>query len=188
MQIFNAGLRSYRELPLRYGEFGNCHRNEPSGALHGIMRVRGFTQDDGHIFCTEDQIQPEVTAFNRLALAVYQDFGFTDVAIKIALRPDKRLGSDETWDRAENALREALRACGVAVDGASRRGRVLRPQGRIPPQGLDRPLLAVRDDADRFPDARPPGRRVRRPGRHPQGARSCCTGRSSGRSSVSSES
>ncbi len=113
VQIFNSGLRSYRELPLRYGEFGNCHRNEPSGALHGIMRVRGFTQDDGHIFCTEEQIQPEVTAFNRLALAVYQDFGFTDVAIKIALRPDKRLGSDETWDRAENALREALRACDV---------------------------------------------------------------------------
>ena len=113
VQIFNAALRSYRELPLRYGEFGNCHRNEPSGALHGIMRVRGFTQDDGHIFCSEDQIQPEVTAFNRLALAVYKDFGFADVAIKIALRPDKRLGSDETWDRAENALREALRACGV---------------------------------------------------------------------------
>ena len=113
VQIFNAGLRSYRELPLRYGEFGNCHRNEPSGALHGIMRVRGFTQDDGHIFCSEEQIQPEVTAFNRLALAVYRDFGFTDVAIKIALRPDKRLGSDETWDRAENALREALRACDV---------------------------------------------------------------------------
>ncbi len=108
VQIFNAGLRSYRELPLRYGEFGNCHRNEPSGALHGIMRVRGFTQDDGHIFCTEEQIQPEVTAFNRQALAVYQDFGFTDVAIKIALRPDKRLGSDDTWDRAENALRQAL--------------------------------------------------------------------------------
>jgi threonyl-tRNA synthetase len=113
VQIFNAGLRSYRELPLRYGEFGACHRNEPSGALHGIMRVRGFTQDDGHIFCSEDQIQPEVTAFNRQALAVYRDFGFNDVAIKIALRPDKRLGSDETWDRAENALREALRACDV---------------------------------------------------------------------------
>jgi threonyl-tRNA synthetase len=113
VQIFNAGLRSYRELPLRYGEFGNCHRNEPSGALHGIMRVRGFTQDDGHIFCSEDQIQPEVTAFNQQALAVYRDFGFTDVAIKIALRPEKRLGSDDTWDRAENALRQALRACSV---------------------------------------------------------------------------
>jgi len=113
VQVFNSGLRSYRELPLRYGEFGQCHRNEPSGALHGIMRVRGFTQDDGHIFCSEEQIQPEVTAFNRLALAVYDDFGFRNVAIKIALRPEKRLGSDETWDRAENALREALRACNV---------------------------------------------------------------------------
>ena len=113
VQIFNADLRSYRELPLRYGEFGNCHRNEPSGALHGIMRVRGFTQDDGHIFCSDDQVQSEVTAFNRQALAVYKDFGFTDVAIKIALRPDKRLGSDETWDRAEDALRAALSACGV---------------------------------------------------------------------------
>ena len=113
VQIFNSDLRSYRELPLRYGEFGNCHRNEPSGALHGIMRVRGFTQDDGHIFCSEDQIQSEVTAFNQQALAVYRDFGFNDVAIKIALRPEKRLGSDATWERAENALREALRACGV---------------------------------------------------------------------------
>jgi threonyl-tRNA synthetase len=111
--IFNAGLRSYRDLPLRYGEFGACHRNEPSGALHGIMRVRGFTQDDGHIFCTEAQIQPECTAFNKLALDVYRDFGFNDVAIKIALRPEKRLGDDATWDRAEEALRNALHACGV---------------------------------------------------------------------------
>jgi len=111
--VFNSDLRSYRDLPLRYGEFGSCHRNEPSGALHGIMRVRGFVQDDGHIFCTEEQIQSECTDFNRLALAVYQDFGFKDIAIKIAMRPDKRIGSDETWDRAENALREALRACDV---------------------------------------------------------------------------
>ena len=113
VQIFNADLRSYRDLPLRYGEFGACHRNEPSGALHGIMRVRGFTQDDGHIFCTADQIQPEVTAFNQQALDVYRDFGFTDVTIKLALRPDQRLGDDATWDRAEVALREALRACRV---------------------------------------------------------------------------
>jgi threonyl-tRNA synthetase len=111
--VFNSDLRSYRDLPLRYGEFGSCHRNEPSGALHGIMRVRGFVQDDGHIFCTEDQIQQECTDFNRLALAVYKDFGFKDIAIKIALRPDKRVGSDETWDRAENALRNALTTCGV---------------------------------------------------------------------------
>jgi threonyl-tRNA synthetase len=111
--IFNSDLRSYRDLPLRYGEFGACHRNEPSGALHGLMRVRGFTQDDGHIFCTEEQIQPECMAFNQLALDVYRDFGFEDVVIKLALRPDKRLGDDATWDRAENALRDALRACGV---------------------------------------------------------------------------
>ena len=111
--IFNAGMRSYRDLPLRYGEFGACHRNEPSGALHGIMRVRAFTQDDGHIFCTEDQIQPEVMHFNRLALAVYKDFGFDNIEIKIALRPERRLGDDATWDRAEGALRNALRECGA---------------------------------------------------------------------------
>jgi threonyl-tRNA synthetase len=111
--IFNSDLRSYRDLPLRYGEFGQCHRNEPSGALHGIMRVRGFTQDDGHIFCTEEQIQPECVAFNKLALNVYRDFGFEDITIKIALRPAMRLGDDATWDRAEDALRNALRECGV---------------------------------------------------------------------------
>jgi len=113
IEIFKSDLRSYRDLPLRYGEFGACHRNEPSGALHGIMRVRGFTQDDGHIFCTEAQIQPEVVAFNTLALAVYRDFGFADVVIKIALRPAMRLGTDEQWDRAEAALRGALTACGA---------------------------------------------------------------------------
>ncbi|HEX4522117.1 MAG TPA: threonine--tRNA ligase [Casimicrobiaceae bacterium] len=111
--VFNSNMRSYRDLPLRYGEFGSCHRNEPSGALHGLMRVRGFTQDDGHIFCSEDQIQPEVTAFNQQALAVYRDFGFDEVTIKLALRPDQRLGTDDTWDRAENALRRALGACEV---------------------------------------------------------------------------
>jgi threonyl-tRNA synthetase len=113
VMVFNSDMRSYRDLPLRYGEFGSCHRNEPSGALHGVMRVRAFTQDDGHIFCSEEQIQSECTAFNRLALEVYKDFGFDDIVIKLALRPDKRLGSDETWDRAENALREALKACAV---------------------------------------------------------------------------
>jgi threonyl-tRNA synthetase len=114
IQIFNTGLRSYRDLPLRYGEFGSCHRNEPSGALHGIMRVRGFTQDDGHIFCTEDQIQSEVTAFNDLVRKVYADFGFNDVTVKLALRPEKRVGSDDVWDKAELALREALKASGLA--------------------------------------------------------------------------
>src|SRR5947208_125757 len=111
--IYNKGVRSYRDLPIRYGEFGNCHRNEPSGALHGLMRVRGFVQDDGHIFCTEEQIEGECTAFHRQAMRVYDDFGFKDVSVKIALRPDKRIGSDEVWDKSENALRSALRACGV---------------------------------------------------------------------------
>jgi threonyl-tRNA synthetase len=114
VQIYNSGMRSYRDLPLRYGEFGQCHRNEPSGALHGIMRVRGFTQDDGHIFCTEEQIQGEVTDFHRQAMLVYKDFGFSEISIKIALRPDNRIGSDETWDRAEETLRSALRVCGVS--------------------------------------------------------------------------
>jgi threonyl-tRNA synthetase len=113
VQVYNAGLHSYRDLPIRYGEFGSCHRNEPSGALHGIMRVRAFTQDDGHVFCTEGQVEAEVTAFHRQALQVYHAFGFTDIEVKIALRPDARLGSDEVWDKAEGALRAALAACGV---------------------------------------------------------------------------
>jgi len=113
VQIYNHGLHSYRELPIRYGEFGACHRNEPSGALHGIMRVRGFTQDDGHIFCTDAQIEGEVTAFHTQAMHVYDDFGFSDIALKLALRPDKRIGTDEVWDKAEDTLRSALRACGV---------------------------------------------------------------------------
>jgi len=113
VQVFNQGLHSYRDLPIRYGEFGACHRNEPSGALHGILRVRGFTQDDGHIFCTEDQIESEVTAFHQQALAVYKAFGFDEIQIKIALRPDARLGDDATWDKAEGALRSALAVCGV---------------------------------------------------------------------------
>ena len=113
VQVFNQGLHSYRDLPIRYGEFGACHRNEPSGALHGILRVRGFTQDDGHIFCTEDQVESEVRAFHAQALKVYADFGFEEIQIKIALRPDSRLGDDATWDKAEDALRCALRASGV---------------------------------------------------------------------------
>lgn len=113
VQIFNQGVRSYRDLPLRLAEFGSCHRNEPSGALHGIMRVRAFTQDDGHIFCTPEQIEPEVVDFHRFALKVYWDFGFGDVTVKLALRPEKRLGSDAVWDHAEAALRKALASCGV---------------------------------------------------------------------------
>ena len=113
VQVFNQGLHSYRDLPIRYGEFGSCHRNEPSGALHGILRVRGFTQDDGHIFCTENQVEEEVRAFHQQALRVYRDFGFEDIQIKIALRPESRLGEDTTWDKAEDALRQALKASGV---------------------------------------------------------------------------
>ena len=113
IQIFNTGLRSYRELPLRFGEFGQCHRNETSGALHGIMRVRGFTQDDGHIFCTEEQIASEVMAFHPQAMKVYSDFGFKNIDIKIATRPENRIGTEEAWDYAEEALRSALRACGL---------------------------------------------------------------------------
>lgn len=112
VQIFNSDLRSYRDLPLRYGEFGQCHRNEPSGALHGIMRVRGFTQDDGHVFCTEDQILDECTAFTALLQKVYRDFGFTDILYKVATRPAKRVGSDILWDKAENAVMESLRRSG----------------------------------------------------------------------------
>ena len=114
IQVFNSDLHSYRELPLRYGEFGSCHRNEPSGGLHGLMRVRGFVQDDGHIFCTEEQIESEVAAFNALVLKVYKDFGFHDVAVKLALRPEGRVGSDEIWDKSEAALRTALRASGIS--------------------------------------------------------------------------
>ena len=112
VQVFKQGVRSYRELPLRYGEFGACHRNEPSGALHGILRVRGFTQDDGHIFCTEDQILPECVAYTALLQKVYKDFGFTDIIYKVATRPEKRVGSDESWDKAEEALMESLRRSG----------------------------------------------------------------------------
>jgi len=113
--IFKQGIKSYRDLPLRYGEFGNCHRNEPSGGLHGIMRVRGFTQDDGHIFCTEEQILPECLAYTALLQKVYKDFGFTDIIYKVATRPAARIGSDEIWDKAEAALIKSLEASGVEV-------------------------------------------------------------------------
>ena len=113
VQIFNNGLRSYRDLPMRLAEFGSCHRNEPSGALHGLMRVRGFVQDDAHIFCTEDQIVGEARAFNELLVRIYKQFGFHDVSVKLSLRPEKRAGSDDVWDKAEQGLREALTACGV---------------------------------------------------------------------------
>ena len=113
VQVFNRGLKSYRDLPLRLAEFGSCHRNEPSGSLHGIMRVRGFTQDDAHIFCTEEQIQPEVSQFIDMLHEVYADFGFSEVIYRLSTRPAERVGSDEDWDRAEAALAEALNAKGL---------------------------------------------------------------------------
>jgi threonyl-tRNA synthetase len=114
--IFKQGIKSYRDLPLRYGEFGQCHRNEPSGGLHGIMRVRAFTQDDGHIFCTEEMILPECVAYTTLLQKVYQDFGFTDIIYKVATRPEARIGSDESWDKAEHALMESLRRSGCEFE------------------------------------------------------------------------
>jgi threonyl-tRNA synthetase len=116
IQIFNQGIKSYRELPLRLAEFGSCHRNEPSGALHGIMRVRGFVQDDAHIFCTETQIGTEASAFIDLLQQVYADFGFTEILVKLSTRPEKRIGSDEVWDRAEAALAQTLEAKALKYD------------------------------------------------------------------------
>jgi threonyl-tRNA synthetase len=128
IQVFNSDLRSYRDLPLRYGEFGACHRNEPSGALHGIMRVRGFTQDDGHIFCTEDQILSECAAFTTLLQKVYADFGFKEIIYKVATRPDKRVGSDESWGKAEHALMESLRLSGVTFEVSPGEGAFYGPK------------------------------------------------------------
>ncbi|MDH5228112.1 MAG: threonine--tRNA ligase, partial [Gammaproteobacteria bacterium] len=113
IQIFRQGIKSYRDLPLRMAEFGACHRNEPSGALHGLMRVRAFTQDDAHIFCTEDQINPETVAFCGLLQSIYRDFGFEEIQVKFSDRPAKRAGSDETWDKAEGALKAAVEAAGL---------------------------------------------------------------------------
>lgn len=128
VQIFNQGLHSYRELPLRYGEFGQCHRNEPSGSLHGMMRVRGFTQDDGHIFCTEDQLQQECIDFTALLQQVYKDFGFNEILYKVATRPEKRIGEDEVWDKAEEALMESLRRTGCEFEIAEGEGAFYGPK------------------------------------------------------------
>jgi threonyl-tRNA synthetase len=126
--IFKTRVRSYRDLPLRYAEFGACHRNEPSGALHGLMRIRGFTQDDGHIFCTEEQILPECVAYTALLQKVYREFGFTDIVYRVATRPEKRIGADEAWDKAEQALMESLRRCGVAFEVAPGEGAFYGPK------------------------------------------------------------
>ena len=126
--IFNKGVRSYRELPLRYGEFGSCHRNEPSGALHGLMRVRGFVQDDGHIFCTEEQILPECEAFTALLQNVYKDFGFTEIIYKMATRPKARIGSDQAWDKAELALKQSLEKSNLSFSISAGEGAFYGPK------------------------------------------------------------
>ena len=126
--IYNKGLRSYRDLPLRYGEFGSCHRNEPSGALHGLMRVRGFTQDDGHIFCTEDQILGECEAYTALLQKVYARFGFTDIIYRIATRPEKRIGNDAQWERAEAALMQSLKESKCAYEVSPGEGAFYGPK------------------------------------------------------------
>ncbi|MBA2722522.1 MAG: threonine--tRNA ligase [Methylibium sp.] len=126
--IFKQGIKSYRDLPLRYGEFGQCHRNEPTGGLHGIMRVRGFTQDDGHVFCTEEQILEECVAYTALLQKVYRDFGFSDIVYKIATRPAARIGSDAVWDQAEEALMESLRRSGCRFEIAAGDGAFYGPK------------------------------------------------------------
>ncbi len=176
VQIYRSDLRSYRDLPLRYGEFGQCHRNEASGALHGLMRVRGFTQDDGHIFCTEDQILAECVAFTTQLQKVYADFGFGEILYKVATRPAQRIGSDESWEKAEHALMESLRTLGRGVRNLAGRRRLLWSQDRVPPEGCDWPYLAVRHDAGGLFDARPARCRVRRRGQHAAGAGSAAPG------------
>lgn len=128
VQIYNQGIKSYRDLPIRFAEFGNCHRCEPSGSLHGIMRVRNFVQDDGHIFCTEDQIQSEVVMLLELVQSVYADFGFDNIIYRLALRPEKRVGNDTIWDKAESALREAMRARGIEWTDAPGEGAFYGPK------------------------------------------------------------
>ena len=128
IQVFNQGLKSYRDLPLRLAEFGSCHRYEPSGSMHGLMRVRSaYVQDDAHIFCTEEQIQAEVADFMTLLFAVYKDFGFDEVILRLSTRPEKRVGSDEVWDKSEQSLKDALNATGLPWEVSAGRGRILWP-------------------------------------------------------------
>ena len=157
VQIFKNGLKSYRDLPMKICEFGIVHRYEPSGALHGVMRVRAFTQDDAHIFCTEEQIMEEALKIDDMILSIYRDFGFDDVVVKLSTRPEKRVGSDEAWDKAEAALTKVLGRARAQrtedVDPAGR-GRVLRAEARIHLARRDRPRMAVRHDAGRLQPAR----------------------------------
>ncbi len=128
VQIYNQSLKSYRDLPIRFAEFGSCHRYEPSGTMHGLMRVRGFTQDDGHIFCTEDQIQEETASFISLLYDVYEDFGFNKIDIKLSTRPEVRVGSDKIWDKAEKALKKAIEALNIDYEIAEGDGAFYGPK------------------------------------------------------------
>ena len=159
IQIFKNGLKSYRDLPYKLGEFGKVHRFEPSGALHGLMRVRAFTQDDAHVFITEEQIASEALEINDLILSIYEDFGFSDVLIKFSDRPEKRIGDDAVWDKAEAALMATLEGLRPALDAQQGRRRVLRPEARIRFARCDRPRLAVRHHPGR-PQHAGPARRV----------------------------
>ena len=169
--IFKQGIKSYRDLPLRYGEFGQCHRNEPTGGLHGIMRVRGFTQDDGHIFCTEDHILGECTAYTTLLQKVYRDFGFDRHHLQGRHPAGKahRLGRELGQGRAGADRKPA--GLGLRVRDLPGRGRLLRPEDRVHAQGRDRAPVAVRHHAGRFLDARAAGRRIRGRGRRAASAR-----------------
>ena len=144
IQVFKQGITSYKELPIRLAEYGTCHRNEPHGALHGIMRVRQFTQDDGHIFCTHDQLVGRPRRSARCSTCVYRDLGFADYQVKLATRPDERIGSNAEWDRAEADLETGAQGNRARLCGARRRGRLLRPQARVPFDRCDRPNLAMR--------------------------------------------
>ncbi len=168
VQIYKHGLKSYRDLPLKIAEFGKVHRYEPSGALHGMLRVRHFTQDDAHIFITENQIMEECLKINDLMLAIYKDFGFEDIFIKLSTRPEKRVGADHLWDKAEKALSDVLDEVKRRSNGRvktalqSGRGRVLRAEARVRAEGRHRPRLAVRHDAGRFQSGRALGRVLHR--------------------------
>ena len=159
VQIFKHGLKSYRDLPIKLAEFGNVHRYEPSGALHGLMRVRGFTQDDAHIFCTEEQLAAECLRINDLILSTYADFGFDEISVKLSTRPDKRVGTDEAWDHAEEIMSNVLETIRtrsgnrIKTVDQSGRGRLLRAEVRICAEGRHRPRMAVRHHAGRLQPA-----------------------------------
>ncbi len=170
VQIFNQGLKSYRDLPLRMAEFGSCHRNEPSGTLHGLMRVRAFTQDDAHIFCTEDQIQAEVSDFIDLLFRVYADFGFGHVIVKLSTRPEQRVGADEVWDKAEHALEQALNAKGLEWDLQPGEGAFYGPKIEFSLKDCLGRVWQLRHHSGRFLHARPPRGLLHRRARRQAGA------------------